>query len=124
MSGETDAEDRAGLAFEVAEAPWAPRAGEEAPEALLRECSDLRHTQAWERFLRRFNPVIVATVVRTLRRYGFDHAGLSDDLAQEVYLKFAANRARVLREFKPMYPGAVFGYLRVIAANVVHDYFK
>jgi RNA polymerase sigma-70 factor (ECF subfamily) len=96
----------------------------ESPEDLLRECADLRHTQAWDRFLRRFNPVVVATVVRTVRRYGFDGAGLSDDLAQEVYLKFSANRARVLREFKPRYPGAVFGYLRVIAANVVHDHFK
>jgi len=122
--GETDTEDQAGLAIEVAEAPCEPAAGEESPEDLLRECADLRHTQAWERFLRRFNPLIVATVVRTIRRYGFERAGLSDDLAQEVYLKFAANRARVLREFKPRYPGAVFGYLRVIAANVVHDHFK
>jgi DNA-directed RNA polymerase specialized sigma24 family protein len=96
----------------------------ESPEDLLRECADLRHSQAWEKFLCRFNPLIVATVVRTIRRYGFDRAGLSDDLAQEVYLKFSANRARVLREFTPRYPGAVFGYLRVIAANVVHDYFK
>jgi len=123
-TGEDGSEDRVALALEVVEHPWAPPAGEESPEDLLRECADLRHTQAWERFLRRFNPVIVATVVRTIRRYGFERAGLSDDLAQEVYLKFSANRARVLREFKPRYPGAVFGYLRVIAANVVHDHFK
>jgi len=123
-SGETAGEDQVGLALEVVEAPCEPPAGEESPEDLLRACADLRHTQAWERFLRRFNPLIVATVVRTIRRYGFDRAGLSDDLAQEVYLKFSANRARVLREFKPRYPGAVFGYLRVIAANVVHDHFK
>jgi RNA polymerase sigma-70 factor (ECF subfamily) len=123
-SGETGSEDQVGLALEVVEAPWEPPAGEESPEDLLRECADLRHTQAWERFLRRFNPLIVATVVRTIRRYGFDRGGLSDDLAQEVYVKFSANRARVLREFRPRYPGAVFGYLRVIAANVVHDHFK
>jgi RNA polymerase sigma-70 factor (ECF subfamily) len=123
-SREAGGEDRVGLALQVVEDPWAPPAGEESPEDLLRECADLRHTHAWERFLRRFNPLIVATVVRTIRRYGFDRAGLSDDLAQEVYVKFSANRARVLREFQPRYPGAVFGYVRVIAANVVHDHFK
>ena len=123
-SEETAGEDQVGLAFEVVEASWEPSAGEESPEDLLRACADLRHAQAWDRFLSRFNPLIVSTVVRTIRRYGFDRAGLSDDLAQEVYLKFSANRARVLREFKPRYPGAVFGYLRVIAANVVHDHFK
>jgi RNA polymerase sigma-70 factor (ECF subfamily) len=121
---EARSEDQAGLALDVVETSWEPAAGEESPEALLWACADLRHTQAWERFLRRFNPLIVATVVRTIRRYGFDSAGLSDDLAQDVYLKFSANRAKVLREFKPRCPGAVFGYLKVIAANVVHDHFK
>lgn len=116
-------QDRTGLALNV-EMAWGASSGEESPEALLRECADLRHTQAWERFLRRFNPLIVATVVRTIRRYGFDSAGLSDDLAQDVYLKFSANRAKVLREFQPRYAGAVYGYLKVIAANVVHDHFK
>ncbi|HXM43019.1 MAG TPA: sigma-70 family RNA polymerase sigma factor [Bryobacteraceae bacterium] len=97
---------------------------EESPEELLQKCADMDDTEAWDRFLARFNPLIIATVVRTIRRYGFDRAGLRDDLVQDVYLKFSANRAKVLREFKPLYPGAVFGYLRVIAANVVHDHFK
>jgi RNA polymerase sigma-70 factor (ECF subfamily) len=113
-SGEVNADDRAGLTLEE----------EEPPEDLLRQCADLRHSQAWERFLRRFHPLIVATLARTIRRYGFDRAVLIDDLAQDVYLKFSANQARVLREFKPRHPGAVFGYLQVIAANVVHDHFK
>ena len=123
-SEEAVGEDRVGLTLEAEEDACAPPAGGESPEALLAECADLRDAQAWERFIAMFNPLIVATVVRTIRRYGFDGAGLCDDLAQEVYLKLSANRARVLREFKPRYPGAVFGYLRVIAANVVHDHFK
>jgi RNA polymerase sigma-70 factor, ECF subfamily len=97
---------------------------EESPEDLLQRCADMDDAEAWDGFLTRFNPWIVATVVRTIRRYGFDRAGLRDDLVQDVYVKFSANRAKVLREFKPLYPGAVFGYLRVIAANVVHDHFK
>jgi RNA polymerase sigma-70 factor (ECF subfamily) len=113
------------LTLEVVEVPWGPSSGEESPEGLLRECADMGDARAWEKFLSRFNPIIVATVARTMRRYGFDGAGLSDDLVQEVYLKFSAHRAKVLREFKPRgYPGAVFGYVMVIAANVVHDHFK
>jgi RNA polymerase sigma-70 factor (ECF subfamily) len=112
------------LALEVVHPSWAPPVSEESPEELLRECANLGRAPAWERFLHCFNPLIVATVVRTIRRYGPDRAGLRDDLAQDVYLKLSANRAKVLREFKPRYPGAVFGYLRVIAANVVHDHFK
>jgi len=113
------------LTLEAVEDPWGPSSGEDSPEDLLRACADMRDVRAWERFLSRFNPIIVATVVRTSQRYGFDRAGLSDDLVQEVYLKLSAHRAKVLREFKPReYPGAVFGYVMVIAANVVHDYFK
>jgi len=120
-----DREGTGTLTLEVVEDPWGPSSGEESPEDLLRACADMRNDRAWDRFLSRFGPIIVATVVRTSRRYGFDGAGLSDDLVQEVYLKFSAHRAKVLREFKPRgYPGAVFRYVMVIAANVVHDHFK
>jgi RNA polymerase sigma-70 factor (ECF subfamily) len=104
--------------------PWDPYGDEDSPEELLRRCAKMDDFQAWEQFLRRFNPLIVATVARIMRRYGFDSAGLRDDLVQDVYLKFCAKKAKVLREFQPRYPGAVFGYVSVIAANVVHDYFK
>jgi RNA polymerase sigma-70 factor (ECF subfamily) len=123
-SGEAGREDRIGLDFAIVEDPWGSSAGKESPEDLLRKCATLDDAQAWERFLRRFNPLIVATVARIMRRYGFDRAGLIDDLVQDVYLKFSMSRARVLREFEPRYPGAVFGYLAVISANVVHDHFK
>ncbi len=107
--------------FEGATQP-APQA--ESPEDLLQQCADMDDTEAWETFLVRFNPLIEATVVSIIRRYGSDGAGLRDDLVQEVYAKLCANRAKVLRDFEPRYPGAVFGFVRVIAANVVHDYFK
>jgi RNA polymerase sigma-70 factor, ECF subfamily len=118
---DSDGEDRTVIALEAEDTPWAPDE-DGSPEALLQTCADLDDVEAWEEFIARFNPLIVASVVRTIRRY--DRAGLVDDLVQDVYLKFAANRAKVLREFKPMYPGGVFGYIKVIAANVVHDYFK
>ena len=112
-SGETVSEDRAAF-----------RPADESPELLLRQCADLGDAPAWDRFVRCFNPVIVATVVRTIRRYTSDRVGLRDDLVQDVYVKFSVHHAKVLREFEPRHPGAIFGYLAVIAANVVHDYFK
>jgi RNA polymerase sigma-70 factor (ECF subfamily) len=120
---DSDGEDRTVIALEVEETLWAP-AGEASPEALLQTCADLGDAQAWEKFLARFHPLIVASVMRTIRRYGADRDRIVDDLVQEVYLKLTANEAKILREFKPMYPGAVFGYIKVITANVVHDYFK
>jgi RNA polymerase sigma-70 factor (ECF subfamily) len=119
-SGDTWSEAPARF-FEGATQP-APQA--ESPEDLLQRCADMDDTEAWETFLVRFNPLIEATVVRIIRRYGSDGAGLRDDLVQDVYAKLCANRAKVLRDFEPRYPGAVFGFVRVIAANVVHDYFK
>ncbi len=96
----------------------------EQPDELLRRCADTGDAPAWERFIRCFHPLVVATVVRTIRRYTVNYIELRDDLAQDVYIKLSANRARVLRDFEPRHPGAVFGYLSVIAANVVHDHFK
>lgn len=133
-SGEAGAQDRVDvspnkggadrLALQLVEAPFEPSSGEESAEDLLRLCADLRNTQAWERLLRRFNPLIVVTVARVIRKYVSDRAGLVDDLVQDVYVKLSANHARTLREFEPWYPGAAFGYLKTIAANVAHDYFK
>jgi len=49
---------------------------------------------------------------------------LCEDLAQEVYLKLNNNNARLLREFVPDHKDASFGYLKVMTARVVHDYFR
>jgi RNA polymerase sigma-70 factor (ECF subfamily) len=109
---------------QVVEHPCEQIAADESPEDVLRACADLGNRQAWDRFLRRFHPLIVATVVRTVRRYTLDSESVCDDLAQDVYLKLSASGAKVLRNFRPLYPGAVFGFVKVIAANVVHDHFK
>ncbi len=96
-----------------------------APAGLLRACAELGDWRAWDRFIAAFRPVIVAAVRRTARRYvPSGEAGLIDDLEQEVYVRLCANGARVLREFQPRHPRAAFGYLAVIAINVVHDYFR
>lgn len=47
-----------------------------------------------------------------------------DDLTQLVYQKLNENDARRLRDFQPRHPGSAYGFLRVVASNVVHNYFK
>ena len=63
-------------------------------------------------------------VLRTARQWGEPILGLIDDLTQDTYLKLCADDCRLLKKFQSQYPGAIFGFLKVVTANVVHDYFK
>jgi RNA polymerase sigma-70 factor (ECF subfamily) len=47
-----------------------------------------------------------------------------DDLIQETYLKLCSDRDRILREFQPAHKDAIYGYIKVFTANLVHDHFK
>jgi RNA polymerase sigma-70 factor (ECF subfamily) len=95
-----------------------------SPIELIRECTESGEAAAWEEFVRRFQPVISATALRTARHWGAPSPALIDDLVQETYLKLCANRGRVLRDFDPHHPDAIFGFLKVLTANVVNDYLK
>jgi RNA polymerase sigma-70 factor (ECF subfamily) len=94
------------------------------PEELIRICAQTGQTSAWEEFIRRFNPLIARVVVRTARRWGELSPSVLDDLVQETYLKLCAQSCRLLRTFESRQPEAIYGYLKVITANVVHDHFK
>ncbi len=73
---------------------------------------------------RRFHRIIAITALRVARRWGETSPQVIDDLAQDTYLKLCANGARVLREFHCDHPDAIFGFLRVVTANVATDHFK
>jgi RNA polymerase sigma-70 factor, ECF subfamily len=94
------------------------------PEDLIRACLDDHATEAWEEFVRRFRPVIAGTVMRTVRRFGETAPELIDDLIQETYLKICADRCRILREFQPESPDAIFGWLKTVAFSVAQDHFR
>jgi RNA polymerase sigma-70 factor (ECF subfamily) len=47
-----------------------------------------------------------------------------DDLIQDTYLKLCDNDSRLLRTFEPLREDSIYGFLKVVAANVVHDHFK
>jgi len=90
-------------------------------EDLLRACADGGDARAWDEFVRRFHGLISGVVLRTAGRWGLRSPGVVDDLVQESYLKLCRDRMRLLREFEAEHPDAIYGYLKVIVANVVHD---
>jgi len=100
------------------------RYSELSPVELVRECAGARDTELWAEFIRRFQPVIAAAVLRTARQRGEPSRQLLDDLIQDTYLKLCENESRLLRSFQPRHEDSIYGYLKVVAANVVHDHFK
>jgi RNA polymerase sigma-70 factor, ECF subfamily len=93
-------------------------------DELIQICARRREAAAWEEFIRRFNPVITRAVVRTARGWGESSTSGLDDLVQETYLKLCAEDCRLLRTFQSRQPDAIYGYLKVITTNLVHDHFK
>jgi RNA polymerase sigma-70 factor (ECF subfamily) len=91
---------------------------------LVRACAGSRDQSAWVEFIRRFQVVIASAVLRTARQWCEPSRALLDDLIQDTYLKFCEDDGRLLRSFQPRYEDAIYGFLKVVAANVVHDHFK
>lgn len=94
-----------------------------SPEALIQKCVNADVT-AWEEFMRRYHRLIAGVVFRTTQKWGESSPTTMDDLIQETYLKLCADEYRLLRAYDPKHPDAIFGYLKVVTANVVHDRFK
>jgi RNA polymerase sigma-70 factor, ECF subfamily len=95
-----------------------------SPDDLVKACAGSHDPVLWQEFIRRFQPVIATAVLRTARHWGEPSRQLLDDLIQETYFKLCDDHNRLLRSFQSRHPDAIFGYLKVIAANVVNDHFK
>ena len=91
---------------------------------LVEECAGSDNVQAWQEFVRRFQPLIAVVVLRTCRSWGSTAPSLIDDLVQDTYLKLCNNGSRLLLEFDWQHPDAIYGFVKVLAANVVRDHFK
>jgi RNA polymerase sigma-70 factor (ECF subfamily) len=91
---------------------------------LVRACAGSKDDGAWAEFIRRFQLVIAAAVLRTARHWGEPSRPQLDDLIQDTYLKLCENDSRLLRSFQPRHEDSIYGFLKVVAANVVHDLFK
>lgn len=94
-----------------------------SPEALIQKCVN-GDVPAWEEFMSRYHRLIAGVVFRTTQKWGDVSPQTMDDLIQDTYLKLCADDYRLLRAYDPKHPDAIFGYLKVITANLVHDRFK
>ena len=68
--------------------------------------------------------MIASVIINTVRRWREPVPSLVDDLIQDVYVKLFANERKALRSIKNEYENTIFGYLKVVASNVVRDHFR
>jgi RNA polymerase sigma-70 factor (ECF subfamily) len=78
----------------------------------------------WAEFIRRCQPLIAGVVIKSARRWTNLSPARVDDLVQETFLKLCANDFKALREFHGTHENAIYGFLKVVASNVVHDHFR
>jgi RNA polymerase sigma-70 factor (ECF subfamily) len=93
-------------------------------QELVQLCLDSQDKAIWFEFVRRFQPLIAGVVLKSIRRWARPTPSLVDDLVQDTYLKLCANNFRALREFDCQHDYAIFGFLKVVASNVVQDHFR
>ena len=74
--------------------------------------------------MRRTQPLIAGVVTKCVLRRGNRKPAPIDDLVQDTYLKLCANNFKALRSFEFTHDNAFFGFLKVVAANAVEDYFR
>jgi RNA polymerase sigma-70 factor, ECF subfamily len=87
-------------------------------------CAGPCDDDAWEELVSRVGKPISLTIMRTASLWGEPARSLVEDLIQVTYLKLWENSCRLLRDFAIQHPEAILGYLKKIAANATHDYFK
>jgi len=93
-------------------------------DELVRACAESGNSEAWQEFVSRFERLISLVVWRVARRYGENDSSVIEDLVQDTYTKVCEDDCRVLRGFRSQHPDAFFGFIKVTAANVAHDYFR
>ena len=91
---------------------------------LLNLCLSSDDQELWQELVRRTQPLIANVIINTIRRWQEPAPSLVDDLIQNTYLKLFANDRKALRSLKNEYENTVFGYLKVVASNVVRDHFR
>jgi RNA polymerase sigma-70 factor (ECF subfamily) len=93
-------------------------------QALLSYCLETQDPDAWTELERRTQRLIAGVVYRCVFRRIGPNPDLVDDLVQDTYVKLCDNNFKALRGFDFIHDNAFFGFLKVVAANVVEDYFR
>src|SRR5215813_11944481 len=79
---------------------------------------------AWEEFVARVGKSISLSVLRSASLWGEPSRTVVEDLIQVTYLKLWEDNCRLLRDFAMENPDGILGYLKKVAANATHDYFR
>jgi RNA polymerase sigma-70 factor (ECF subfamily) len=87
-------------------------------------CAGSCDNEAWDEFVSRVTRPLSLTIMRTASTWGRPSRALVEDLMQATYLKLWQGGRTLLWEFAVERPEAILGYLKRIAANATHDYFK
>jgi RNA polymerase sigma-70 factor (ECF subfamily) len=95
-----------------------------SPEELIVACVEPGNETAWVEFVQRFHPLIARVVLRVARQWDEVSPQVIDDLVQETYLKLCVDGLHALKNFKSAHRDAIYGYIKVFTANLVHDHFK
>ena len=91
---------------------------------VLNLCLGSEDQEQWREFVRRTQPLIASVIINTIRRWQQPTPSLVDDLIQDTFLKLFANDRKALRGIRNEHENNIFGYLRVVASNVVIDHFR
>jgi RNA polymerase sigma-70 factor, ECF subfamily len=91
---------------------------------LVSYCLDSQDQDGWTEFVRRFQPLIAGVVTKCVFRRPRPKPDLIDDLVQDTFLKLCANNFKALRNFSFNDDHGFFGFLKVVANNLVEDYFR
>jgi RNA polymerase sigma-70 factor, ECF subfamily len=94
-----------------------------APIELARLCAQ-NDSEAWLEFIRRYERTITLVALRTIREAGGTSTLLIDDLVQETYAALCADGCRLRRDFVEEYPSSLDAMVRIVAANLTHDYLR
>ena len=104
--------------------PTSDNAAEITNRQLLDQCLQTGSLDAWQEFVRRFQPMISGVVAQVVRRSEIAGPALVDDLVQDTYLRLCADNYKLLHQFNGQHENSLFGYLKVTAASVALDYLK
>jgi RNA polymerase sigma-70 factor (ECF subfamily) len=90
---------------------------------LVEECIR-QDSRAWSEFLRRYRRPMALAIVRVLRHACRLAPAMLDDLLQDTYVHLCENDFALLHTLVSKHPDSFEPMLRVVAANVAHDYLR
>jgi RNA polymerase sigma-70 factor, ECF subfamily len=90
----------------------------------FRAWADHSDEAAWERFTASASHLIRASVRKSARSWSRLHPELVEDFVQETYLRLCLNDRSAIRSMHGRSDLEIAAYLRVVAHNVVQDYFR